>query len=48
MSDFQAFPKMARLSREIVVTEKIDGTSRRYSSGPNCRTCASTTCASPS
>src|SRR5881628_1543667 len=23
---FQAFPKIARLSREIVVTEKIDGT----------------------
>lgn len=28
MADFQfeAFPKMARLSREIIVTEKIDGT----------------------
>jgi len=24
--DFQGFPKMARLSREIVVTEKLDGT----------------------
>lgn len=24
--DFQDFPKMARLSREIVITEKIDGT----------------------
>lgn len=24
--DFTAFPKMARLSREIIVTEKIDGT----------------------
>lgn len=24
--EFQAFPKMARLSRDIVVTEKIDGT----------------------
>ena len=24
--DFVAFPKMARLSREIIVTEKIDGT----------------------
>ena len=26
MSEFVPFPKMARLSREIVVTEKIDGT----------------------
>lgn len=26
MSDFEAFPKIARLNREIVVTEKIDGT----------------------
>ena len=24
--DFQAFPKMARYSREVIVTEKIDGT----------------------
>lgn len=24
--DFKAFPKMARLSREVIVTEKIDGT----------------------
>lgn len=26
MSDFQEFPKIARLSRECVITEKIDGT----------------------
>jgi hypothetical protein len=26
MSDFVPFPKIARLSREIIVTEKIDGT----------------------
>lgn len=26
MSEFQEFPKMARLSRECVITEKIDGT----------------------
>ena len=26
MTDFVPFPKMARLSREIIVTEKIDGT----------------------
>lgn len=26
MSTFQAFPKIARLNREIVITEKIDGT----------------------
>jgi len=26
MSEFQEFPKMARLSREMIVTEKIDGT----------------------
>lgn len=24
--DFEAFPKMARLSREIIITEKLDGT----------------------
>ena len=26
MSDFEGFPKMARLSRECIITEKIDGT----------------------
>lgn len=26
MSDFQGFPKIARLSREMIVSEKIDGT----------------------
>lgn len=26
MTEFEAFPKIARLSREIIVTEKIDGT----------------------
>lgn len=26
MTDFQGFPKIARLSREVIVTEKIDGT----------------------
>jgi len=26
MSEFTPFPKMARLSREVIVTEKIDGT----------------------
>lgn len=26
MTEFQGFPKIARLSREIVITEKIDGT----------------------
>lgn len=26
MTDFVAFPKMARFSREIIITEKIDGT----------------------
>lgn len=26
MTDFTAFPKMARMSREMIVTEKIDGT----------------------
>lgn len=26
MTDFQPFPKMARYSREVIVTEKIDGT----------------------
>lgn len=26
MNDFQAYPKIARLNRDIVVTEKIDGT----------------------
>lgn len=27
--DFQEFPKMARLSREIIITEKIDGTNAK-------------------
>ena len=27
--EFEGFPKIARLSREIVVTEKIDGTNAR-------------------
>jgi hypothetical protein len=26
MSEFQEFPKMPRLSREVIITEKIDGT----------------------
>ena len=26
MSDFQEFPKMARLSRRVIIAEKIDGT----------------------
>lgn len=26
MTDFEPFPKIARLSREVIVTEKIDGT----------------------
>jgi len=26
MTDFEGFPKIARLSREVIVTEKIDGT----------------------
>ncbi len=26
MNEFEAFPKMARLSREVIVTEKLDGT----------------------
>jgi hypothetical protein len=26
MAEFREFPKMARLSREIIITEKIDGT----------------------
>ena len=26
MTEFQAFPKIARLSRDVIVTEKIDGT----------------------
>ncbi len=26
MNDFQDFPKMARLSRRVIITEKIDGT----------------------
>lgn len=26
MSDFEEFPKMARLSRRVIITEKIDGT----------------------
>jgi hypothetical protein len=26
MTEFQGFPKLARLSREVIITEKIDGT----------------------
>ena len=26
LPDFKPFPKMARLSREIIITEKLDGT----------------------
>ncbi len=32
--DFQDFPKMARLSREIIVTEKIDGTNAQICIAP--------------
>lgn len=32
---FQEFPKMARLSREIIVTEKIDGTNACIAIGEN-------------
>lgn len=31
--DFQAFPKLARLSREVIVTEKIDGTNAQIAIG---------------
>jgi hypothetical protein len=31
--DFQEFPKMARLSREIIITEKIDGTNAQICIG---------------
>lgn len=31
MEDFVAFPKMPRLSREIVITEKLDGTNAQVS-----------------
>lgn len=34
MIEFQAFPKMARLSREIVITEKIDGTNAQILVSP--------------
>ncbi|PCI54175.1 MAG: hypothetical protein COB36_10815 [Alphaproteobacteria bacterium] len=33
--DFEAFPKMARLSREIIITEKIDGTNAQICIGEN-------------
>ena len=33
--EFQDFPKMARLSREIIVTEKIDGTNAQICIGEN-------------
>lgn len=31
--DFEPFPKMARLSREIIVTEKLDGTNAQIAIG---------------
>ena len=31
--EFEAFPKMARLSREIVITEKLDGTNAQICIG---------------
>ncbi len=31
--DFEAFPKMARLSREIIITEKLDGTNAQICIG---------------
>ena len=34
MSDFQGFPKMARLSRECIITEKIDGTNAQVFIAP--------------
>lgn len=33
--EFQEFPKMARLSREIIITEKIDGTNAQIAIGEN-------------
>ena len=33
--EFVAFPKIARLSREIIVTEKIDGTNAQIAIGEN-------------
>jgi hypothetical protein len=33
--EFLAFPKIARLSREIIVTEKIDGTNAQIAIGEN-------------
>lgn len=39
MSKFFEFPKIARLNREMVVTEKIDGTNAQVVIGPLC-TCA--------
>jgi hypothetical protein len=35
MIDFVPFPKMARLSRDIIVTEKIDGTNAQIFIGEN-------------
>lgn len=33
--NFESFPKMARLSREIIITEKIDGTNAQVCIGEN-------------
>lgn len=35
MTEFKAFPKIARLSREVIVTEKIDGTCSVIFIGPD-------------
>lgn len=39
--DFQEFPKIARLSREVIVTEKIDGTNSQIFIEGNCIYCGS-------
>lgn len=33
--DFRPFPKMARLYREIIITEKLDGTNAQIAIGPD-------------
>ena len=35
MMEFSPFPKIARLSREIVITEKLDGTNASIFLGEN-------------
>jgi hypothetical protein len=39
MNEFVEFPKIARLSREMIITEKIDGTNAQNTNKCTCTKC---------